>query len=89
MYNNYGRLPSIHDMERVLIRLCERAGVRKIGLHSLRHYFASRYLAKGGDIVALSKHLGHSNPSTTMRIYVHQTAEQERLLRDVLNRMDI
>lgn len=87
--NNNGNLPSVHDMERVLNRMCDHAGIRRIGLHSLRHYFASRYLAKGGDIVALSKHLGHSNTSTTMRIYVHQTAEQEKRLKDVLNVMDI
>jgi integrase/recombinase XerD len=38
--------------------------------HLLRHTFASRYMAAGGNVYALSKILGHSTVKTTER-YVH------------------
>jgi integrase/recombinase XerD len=43
---------------------------RRIHPHTLRHSFASRALAGGGNLVALQKALGHSQPTTTM-IYTH------------------
>ena len=79
--------PNVHIIERVLSRLCERAGIRKFGLHTLRHYFASRYLEKGGDFVALSKHLGHANVSITLRTYIHTTSTQEQMMLETLNKM--
>jgi hypothetical protein len=38
--------------------------------HALRHTFASHYVMSGGNILALSKTLGHSKLETTM-IYAH------------------
>jgi len=38
--------------------------------HALRHTFASHYVMSGGNILALSKTLGHSKVETTM-IYAH------------------
>ena len=37
--------------------------------HDLRHIFASTALVKGYDVVTVSKHLGHANPSITLEIY--------------------
>lgn len=87
--NNVGESPRIHDLERTLARMCENAGIRKFGLHALRHFFASRFLEKGGDVVSLSKHLGHSNPAITLSIYVHQTEEQARRFKESLNLLDL
>ncbi len=39
--------------------------------HSYRHSFASAYIAAGGDLVELSRHLGHSNPAITAAVYSH------------------
>ena len=38
-------------------------------LHDLRHIYASTALVKGYDVVTVSKHLGHANPSITLEIY--------------------
>ena len=41
-----------------------------ISFHSLRHAFATYYLANGGSLLALQSMLGHSNLNTTT-IYLH------------------
>lgn len=46
-------------------------------LHSLRHFHASQLIAAGVDVVAVSKRLGHSNPSVTLRIYAHLYAPKD------------
>ena len=38
-------------------------------LHDLRHLFASISLAKGIDVVTVSKLMGHANPSITLKVY--------------------
>lgn len=53
-----------------LREICEAAGLRKIGWHSLRHSFASHLAAKQNSIVAIKDLLGHSDLKTTMR-YAH------------------
>jgi len=62
---------------------CKAVGLEPVGLHSLRHEYASMYLAMGGNISDLHKNLGHSSVSTT-EIYVHsadahRVAEAQRL----------
>lgn len=42
---------------------------RRFRFHDLRHTFAIRWLQRGGDIYALSRHLGHSTVDTTDRVY--------------------
>lgn len=44
--------------------LARRLG-KKIRAHDLRHKFAITWLRNGGDIYALSRHLGHSSVKTT------------------------
>jgi integrase/recombinase XerD len=50
--------------------LLGRLGRPKSGFHRLRHTFATEYLKHGGDVVRLSKVLGHADISTTMK-YLH------------------
>lgn len=38
---------------------------RRFRFHDLRHAFATRWLMNGGDIYALSRHLGHTSVKTT------------------------
>ena len=55
----------------ILARDCELLGIPKMRFHDLRHTFATRYLASGGNITHLSLILGHSSVKITQDIYVH------------------
>lgn len=53
-----------------LVRLCQKAGLRRIGWHDLRHTFASHLEANGATILTIRDLLGHSDIKMTMR-YTH------------------
>lgn len=46
--------------------------------HSLRHGFASAWIASGGDLVELSAHLGHRDPAITASVYAHEFERANR-----------
>jgi integrase len=53
-----------------LKKLCEKANLRTIGWHTLRHSFASHLAAHNNSVIAIKELLGHSDVKTTMR-YAH------------------
>ena len=52
-------------------RLTERAGLRHVHLHSLRHGYAVLGLQAGIDLKTISSNLGHSSIRLTADIYAH------------------
>ncbi|PLS77443.1 MAG: integrase [Chloroflexi bacterium] len=82
---------SVSAMERVIAGLVRDGAARQLipavtRAHTLRHTFATRYLATHAqDLVGLAALLGHSSLNTT-RIYVQPTAEQ---LADRVERIDL
>ncbi len=42
-----------------------------ISLHSLRHFAASQSITDGSDVRTVAALLGHSDPSTTLRVCGH------------------
>lgn len=50
---------------------------RENGFHALRHTFASVQLDAREPIVAVSRWLGHADPSITLRIYAHMMPEAD------------
>ena len=53
-----------------------RRGVRALGLpsvsfHALRHSHASALIARGLDVVTVSRRLGHGSPTVTLTVYAH------------------
>jgi integrase len=46
-------------------------GAARLSLHSLRHGFASLLIAKGLNVVYVSRQLGHANPTVTLSTYAH------------------
>lgn len=62
-----------------LFKRCVRqAGIADANFHSLRHTFATRALEQGMDVVALSRLLGHANPSITLDKYGHALDDHKR-----------
>jgi integrase/recombinase XerD len=55
-------------------QLLRLAGIPRCGFHRLRHSFATHYLQNGGEVVRLSRILGHSQITTTMK-YLHLVTE--------------
>mgnify|MGYP002626719733 CR=1 FL=1 len=54
-----------------LTAYCHKAGIKAISPHALRHSHASFLINNGVPINAISKRLGHANPSMTLNIYSH------------------
>jgi integrase len=54
-----------------------RAGLRSIRIHDARHTHASLLIGSGADIVAVSRRLGHANPSITLTTYSHAFARRD------------
>lgn len=55
----------------------ERATGIKVSPHSLRHYFGSSLVSRGVNVVAVSRWLGHSDPSITYRVYAYVMPSDE------------
>jgi integrase len=49
----------------------ERAGLKDVGLHTLRHTYGSHLIAAGVDIASVSRLLGHADITVTLRVYAH------------------
>jgi integrase len=67
-----------------LKRVSQRAGLRKIGWHTLRHTFASHLAMKGVPITVVKELMGHADITTTMR-YSHVAPSSLRAAVDALN----
>ena len=65
--------------------LAERAGLRDVTLHTLRHSATSFLLAAGTHIKVVQEHLGHSSYAVAADIYRHVGPAQQR---EVADRLD-
>lgn len=57
-------------LKRAFGTACKKAGIQGLRFHDLRHTAATRMIENTGNIVAVSKILGHADIKTTMR-YAH------------------
>ena len=71
-YNTAGNLIDInHLRKRVFYKALEKAGLRRIRIHDLRHTYATLRIAAGHNIADVSKQLGHHSINITVDIYYH------------------
>lgn len=75
--NKNGRLTTNGGYNKCLERICNRAGIERIGMHTLRHSFATRCIEAGMKPKTLQKILGHANIAMTMDLYVHVTDDEK------------
>jgi integrase len=72
------------ERKRIMIKICEKAGVRYFRYHALRHFGASLLEQANIPIGSIQRILGHENRLTT-EIYLHSIGDSERLAMQVLN----
>jgi integrase len=68
---------AMRDIKTSFKTACKRAGIEGMRIHDLRHTAASRMVEAGIDLPTVSRILGHSSITTTMR-YAHSTQETMR-----------
>lgn len=68
-------------------RLRDRAGLRGVRLHDLRHAVATRLIRAGVDVRTVAGRLGHASAATTLRVYSHFVPAADREAADLLGRM--
>jgi integrase len=59
-------------------RLVDRAGVKRIRLHDVRHTYATTSLDAGIDPKIVADRIGHANMAYTLAIYTHKSAGKDR-----------
>ena len=74
--NSWGR--RYRTIRKPLATACDRAGVPRVGHHSLRKAYATILFEAGERLENVSKLLGHKSVSTTEKIYVQWRRETLR-----------
>ena len=90
------RLYGLPDNERIfpivaeavqhkLKRQCEKAGVKKIRVHDLRHSHVAYLINQGVQPLIIKERLGHRDIKITLNTYGHLYPNQQRQVADMLN----
>jgi integrase len=70
--NKYGRLINLYEWQKqIFYKAIKKAGIKKIGIHGLRHTYATLRISKGDNVADVSKQLGHHSVKFTMDTYYH------------------
>ena len=67
--------------------LLEKAGLPPMRFHSLRHTAATILLAEGVNVKVASEMLGHSDVSTTLRVYQHVLPDMQDTAAEAMDRL--
>ena len=66
-----GILDADHWRKWVHNKILEKAGLRHVRIHDLRHTYATLRLLKGDTLIDVSKQLGHASVKMTLDVYTH------------------
>ncbi len=64
-------------LDRTFRKILEAANLEKVGVHTLRHTFATMLFNNGCEVKVVSDLLGHSNTKITENIYIHLIQQQK------------
>jgi integrase len=56
----------------------------RVGLHALRHFYASALIAHGESVKVVQKRLGHSSAAVTLDIYAHLWPDSDDRTREAV-----
>ena len=83
----YGGKYSIRSAQQVFKSSMEKAGINKqVGIHSLRHSFATHLLENGTDIRFIQEILGHNDIKTTL-LYTNVSEKSIRKIKSPLDNL--
>lgn len=68
-----------------MIKGIKASGVKPLTPHGLRHSHASWLINNNVNILAVSKRLGHANPTITLQVYAHLLQKTEDEMRFIIN----
>ena len=83
--NSRGNITNQANAIKLWSRLCNELDIEYMGMHALRHTWATRALEAGVDVKTVSSMLGHKNIITTMNIYQDVLDGQKIKTADALN----
>ena len=70
--NRAGNPPDMHNLKnRHFLRCLEKAGLRRIRFHDIRHTFATLLIQNGEPLAYVKDQLGHSSIKLTVDTYTH------------------
>ena len=76
---------SDQTIRRRLNEYADKAGVKKIRVHDIRHSHASLLINKGQNILIVSQRLGHSDVTQTLNTYSHPMPNVQK---QIINALD-
>lgn len=74
----------ITNVQREFKKGIQKAKVKEIRIHDLRHSFATNAINNGCNIVAVSKYLGHSTIEQTLKTYTHLLEKTSDQMLDIM-----
>lgn len=84
--NNSDKMVHVDTISDSYTNIAKTAGIENpLGIHTLRHTFASLLIKKGVDIKIVSEILGHKDVAFTYNTYVHILEEQKTQAMELLN----
>ena len=79
--NDYREPIHPHGIGHFLTKFEDKHGFRHVTCHGLRHTYCSLLLAQNVPIQTVSKYMGHSDSTVTLKVYSHFIPDtQERAL---------
>lgn len=75
--DRFGNQLGSSSMYNWVTRFCEKNNLRKVGIHSFRHFNAALLISEGVDVETVADMLGHAQTSTTLNIYGYAFQEMK------------
>ncbi len=78
--NKKGERMPTRSYQYIFEKLTQKARVRRLSFHAIRHTFATRALECGMDIKTLSEIMGHSDAGITLNRYAHSMMDTKIMM---------